>query len=262
MLHALCLFVSQRTSCSPSSCFCSARLSQRATLRRILLWWRDAAAASACLGAKRCEAGALHRRTLLTAWLAKWQLATQRSQLLAEREAWRQAACLRTAWDAWRLGCHECVLRRGLDSAAEVHRQAALQRQVFGAWRERVAACAQVDLPEGHAALRAAATLQRRRRLRSYFTAWRQHITECVLPRQAAVQLRLLEQFMGSQRRALTAWQQYLQHRREVRMLKARASCGWAGAVLPHTFLPCFQLHASGSFLPACQNSLCSPPCG
>ncbi|PSC71599.1 hypothetical protein C2E20_5054 [Micractinium conductrix] len=213
----------------------AARLSQRATLRRILLWWRDAAAASACLGAKRCEAGALHRRTLLTAWLAKWQLATQRSQLLAEREAWRQAACLRTAWDAWRLGCHECVLRRGLDSAAEVHRQAALQRQVFGAWRERVAACAQVDLPEGHAALRAAATLQRRRRLRSYFTAWRQHITECVLPRQAAVQLRLLEQFMGSQRRALTAWQQYLQHRREVRMLKAtsqqhlarRLLCEW-----------------------------------
>lgn len=49
-----------------------------------------------------------------------------------------------------------------------------------------------------------------------------------LLTPQAAVQVRLLEQVMGSQRRALLGWQQYLEHRRQRRLHKARRQGrGW-----------------------------------
>lgn len=126
---------------------------------------------------------------------------------------------------AWRLFCQDRILRRGLDAAARLHREGALQAQALAAWRQRAAACRQLDLPAQHPTMRAAAELRRRRVLRACLGAWRRHVQEEVLPRMAAVQVRLLELMMGSQRQALQAWKEYVQHRRERRVLKV----GWAG---------------------------------
>lgn len=191
-------------------------------LRRAVLWWRDAAAEQAYLGALRHLAAEHRRRALLAAALAAWRLATQRAQAVAVMEQQRQQRLVATAWHAWRIACQEAVLRRGLDAAARLHRQSALQQQAFLAWRQRAAECRQVDLPPQHPAMQAAAAMQRRRLLRGCLAAWRDYMQSAVLPRQAALQLRLLEQMMGSQRLAFVAWQQYCVHRRERRLAKVR----------------------------------------
>lgn len=161
----------------------SSKLAQRALLRRALLWWRDAAAECACLGALRAAAEAHHRQKLMSHWLSAWRLAAQRSKLVAAREASRQQRRLVTAWDAWRLYCQDRVLRRGLDAAAGLHRETTLLAQAFSAWRSHAAACQQVELPPHHPLVLAGAELQRRRLLRACLGAWRQHMQEAVLPR-------------------------------------------------------------------------------
>lgn len=208
----------QRSHCFPP---CSAQLAARAVQRRVLMRWRQAAATSAYLEAMQHEAEAVRRRSLLATWLSAWRLATHRSRLLAELEAQRQRRRLLTAWHAWKLYCQDCIIQRGQQAAAELHRHNALVRKFFAAWQRKAAAMQQVEWPDSHPALRVAAQMQRRHLLRSCLSAWRQHISEVVLPRLAAVQLRVLEHFMGSQRRAFAAWQQYLQQRREGRLLKA-----------------------------------------
>lgn len=205
----------------------SAALAARATLRRALLWWRDSAAKQAYLGALRQLAAEHHRRALLATALAAWRLAAQRAQAVAVLEQQRQQRLLATAWHAWRLACQEAVLRRGLDAAACLHRASALQQQAFWAWRQRAADCRQVELPPQHPTMQAAAAMQRRRLLRSCLRAWREYMQASVLPRQAALQLRLLEQMMGSQRLAFVAWQDYCAHRRERRAAKVRFG-GWS----------------------------------
>lgn len=204
---------------------CSAKLAARALLRRTLLRWLEAAACSAYLSELQSHAAAFHRHRLLAAWLARWRLATQRSQLLAERERQRRRQRALAAWQAWRAYCQECVVRRGLEAAAGLHRECALLRRCLGAWRTAVATHRQVDLPAEHPAMRGAARLQRARLLRTFFCAWRVHLADTVLPRLAAVQVRVLEHFMGSQRRAFAAWQHYVQQRREARVLQA----SWQG---------------------------------
>lgn len=168
---------------SPTPPNCSSRLAGSVLLRRALLWWRDAAAEHAYLGALRQAAAAHYRRTLLTNWLAVWRLAGQRSKLLAAREQGRQQRRLAMAWDSWRLFCQDRVLRRGLDAAAGMHRQSALLAQAFDSWRQRTAACRQLELPPQHPLMQAAAELQRRRLLSSHLGAWRRHYLEDVLPR-------------------------------------------------------------------------------
>lgn len=199
---------------------CSSALASRVMLRRVLMRWREAAAECAYLAAMQQAAALLRRRTLLAGWLAAWRLAARRSQLVAAREQQRQLRRVQGAWQAWQAYCQGCVLGRGLDAAAGMQRQSALLRQCFAAWLRRTAACRQVELPARHPAVRAGAQLQRHRLLRSFFGSWRGHMREHVLPRLAAVQVRLLERWMGSQRRALLAWQDYLQHRRHTRLLK------------------------------------------
>lgn len=242
------------TSASP---LCSAALAARATLRRALLWWRDSAAEQAYLGSLRQLAAQHHRRTLLAAALAAWRLAAQRAQAMAALEQQRQQRLVAAAWHAWRLACQEAVLRRGLDAAAHLHRQNALQQQAFWAWRQRVADCSQVDLPPQHPTMQAAAALQRRRLLRGCLGAWRDYMHSCVLPRQAALQLRLLEQMMGSQRLAFVAWQQYCAHRQERRLAKVRSRIGWLCSAAWSTSVGCKRaaVHAAGSIcqhLPSC----------
>jgi hypothetical protein len=200
--------------------FCSLRLAGRATLRRVLLHWREAAQEQACLSSMCRQADGLRRRTLLAAWLSKWRLAAQRSRMLEARQQQRQRRRLEMAWQQWRVWRQDCVLRRGLDAAACLHRQSALLQQCFEAWAQRAEACRQMELPPQNPLVQAAAQQQRRRVLRTFFAAWRRHLSEHVLPRMAQVQMLMLESYMGSQRRAFSAWQQYLQQRREGHLLK------------------------------------------
>jgi hypothetical protein len=200
--------------------FCSLRLAGRATLRRVLLHWREAAQEQACLSSMCRQADGLRRHTLLAAWLSKWRLAAQRSRMLEARQQQRQRRRLEMTWQQWRVWRQDCVLRRGLDAAACLHRQSALLQQCFEAWAQRAEACRQMELPPQNPLVQAAAQQQRRRVLRTFFAAWRRHLSEHVLPRMAQVQMLMLESFMGSQRRAFSAWQQYLQQRREGHLLK------------------------------------------
>lgn len=227
---------------------CSLSLAGRATLRRVLLHWHEAAQEQACLGAMRQQADGLRRHTLLTAWLSSWRLATERSVLVRAREQQRQQRRLELAWQEWRRWRQDCVLRRGLDAAACLHRHSVLLRQCFDAWAQRVQACRQVDLPPQHPLALAAAQQQRRRVLRSFLAAWRGHLSDHVLPRMAQVQMRLLERFMGSQRRAFSAWQQYLQQRREGQSLKV----GRVGRVQAQCLCHTGCCVAGRRLLPAC----------
>ncbi|KAL4442948.1 hypothetical protein ABPG77_008439 [Micractinium sp. CCAP 211/92] len=167
-----------------------AKLAARLLLRRVLRCWRKAATLSAHLSSLQWHAGAFHRHRLLREWLARWRLATQRSRLLAERQRQRQRQRVLAAWQAWRAHCRECMVQRGLQAAAGLHHEGALLRRCLEAWHGAAAAHRQMDLPAGHPAMQAAVGLRRASLLHSCFRGWRGYMSDTVLPRLAAVQLR------------------------------------------------------------------------
>eukprot|EP00887_Chlorella_sp_A99_P002813 scaffold6.g2813.t1 len=198
----------------------SERMGGRVLLLRVLRRWQGAVRERAHGRTLQCLADSWAERRLLALWLARWRLAAERERAVRARAIARQRRAVAMAWHAWRCFFQQEILVRALSAASRMARGEELVRQCLSGWRRHAAQRQQVELPPGHPVMQHAAALRQRRLLGAVFGAWREHMERQVAPRLQAARRMAAQLLMGAKLRAWAGWQEHVERRRRVRLLK------------------------------------------